>query len=663
MVEEEALLPGPNLLQHQRSTFVTPPFAGYVSGHSTFSRAAAEVLTSITRSELFPGGLFRDPIAANDFLVFEQGPSQDLELQWATYRDASDQSSLSRIWGGIHPLFDDLPGRRIGEQVGQDAARFADALIRASDAPVEIAEGLTPIVSSDEAPIDHVSFGRVTLDAGVSYFHGFTEYSPSTEAVAGVAVGDYDNDGKLDLYTAQGDSGPNLLFRNTSSPDSYSFTEVAAAAGFEISSDHKSSGPMFVDYDGDGDQDLSVGSVEYTGMRLFQNQSDGIFSDVTSAAGLAGIRRENNVSFAFGDYDEDGDLDMFIAHWTFTLNELPEGSSELLWRNNGDGTFSDVTIDTGMDEAALSFGVDYTMTPNFVDVDNDSDLDLLLVADNNTTQLISNNGVRNDGSVTFSRQTDEGVISDQAGMGSAIADFDHDGDLDWFVTSIRESGNRDRDGNRYYQNEGNGVFIDRTDQAGLRFGFWGWASCAADFNNDGHLDIFHVNGIGEEAGTQEFLFDPSLMFVGNGDGTFREVSDALGIVESRQGRGVSCFDGDQDGDIDIFIANNGDAPSLLVNGGGNSLNWINISLSDSAPNTGATGARIFVNNGSHTQMREVTRGSNYVSHDPLEQHFGLGNLTAVSARVVWADGTESSRENIAANQRIFVTYPNTWSTD
>ena len=99
-----------------------------------------------------------------------------------------------------------------------------------------------------------------------------------------------------------------------------------------------------------------------------------------------------------------------------------------------------------------------------------------------------------------------------------------------------------------------------------------------------------------------------------------------------------------------------------MNGGGNSLNWINISLSDSAPNTGATGARIFVNNGSHTQMREVTRG-NYVSHDPLEQHFSLGNLTAVSARVVWADGTESSRENIAANQRIFVTYPNTWSTD
>jgi hypothetical protein len=256
--------------------------------------------------------------------------------------------------GRIHPPFDDLPGRRIGEQVGQDAARFADALIRASDAPVEIAEAPTPIVSSDEAPIDHVSFGRVTLDAGLSYFHGFTEYSPSTEAVAGVAVGDYDNDGKLDLYIAQGDTGPNLLFRNTSSPDSYSFTEVAAAAGVEISSDHKSSGPMFVDYDGDGDQDLFVGSVEYTGMRLFQNQGDGTFSDVTSAAGLAGIRRENNVSFAFGDYDEDGDLDMFIAHWTFTPNELSEGSSELLWRNNGDGTFSDVTIDTGMDEAALS---------------------------------------------------------------------------------------------------------------------------------------------------------------------------------------------------------------------------------------------------------------------------------------------------------------------
>jgi len=112
---------------YQRPSFVTPPFAGYVSGHSTYSRAAAEVLTAFTGSEYFPGGMSEFEIPANDFLVFENGPSVDMTLQWATYRDAADQCSLSRIWGGIHPPADDIPGRHIGEQVGQDAFALARA--------------------------------------------------------------------------------------------------------------------------------------------------------------------------------------------------------------------------------------------------------------------------------------------------------------------------------------------------------------------------------------------------------------------------------------------------------------------------------------------------------------------------------------------------------
>ncbi len=514
------------------------------------------------------------------------------------------------------------------------------------------------------APVDHLSFSNVALAAGLTYTHGFVVADPSTESVAGVAVGDYDGDGWLDLYIAQGDTGENLLYRNLSQGGSYSFEDVATSAGVAMTTADRTSGPAFADYDGDGDDDLFVGGVLYNDFKVFRNNGDGTFDDVTAAANLAGLTRENNVSVTLADYDQDDDLDLFIAHWTFTIDELPDGSPQFLWRNNGDGTFTDVSDETLMSEAAISFGVDYTFTPTFADIDDDRDLDLLLVSDNNTSQVIVNNGDQGGGLYTFSRITDEAVITDQAGMGSAVADFDNDGDLDWFVSSIEEQGNRDRSGNRYYRNEGNGIFVDATNEAGVRSGYWGWASCAADFNNDGHLDLFHVNGIGEIAGTSEFVFDPSRLFIANGDGSFTEYSEELGIFDQRQGRGVVCFDGDKDGDIDIFIANNGNSPALYLNDGGNDFNWLNIDLQGAAPNTHAIGARIYVVAGGSTQMREVTNGNNYVSQNPTEQHFGLSQLDQVpSVRVVWTDGSESERINVGANQRITVTYPDSWSID
>ena len=515
-----------------------------------------------------------------------------------------------------------------------------------------------------EARIDHVSFVDIWSAAGLNYRHGFTSFSPSTEAVAGVAVGDYDDDGWLDLYIAQGDTGQNLLYRNLSQNGDYAFTDVAASAGVAMAEEDRSAGPAFADYDGDGDDDLFVGGVEYNNFKVFRNNGDGTFDDVTVTAGLSGIVRENNVSLAFGDYDQDEDLDLFIAHWTFTENELPAGSPQFLWRNNGDGSFSDVSDETQMSTAAISFGVDYTFTPNFADIDNDGDADLLLVSDNHSSHVIVNNGDQGGGLYTFTRITDETVISDEAGMGSAVADFDNDGDLDWFVSSIDEQQQGGLTGNRYYENTGNGIFAERTNAAGVRGGYWGWASCAADFNNDGYLDIFHVNGISTNAGTDQFVFDPSRLFMADGDGSFIEASAAVGIVDQKQGRGIVCFDGDQDGDIDIFVANHGDLPSLFRNDGGNTLNWLNIRLSGSTPNTAAIGARIFVASDGFTQMREVSSGNNFVSHNPTEQHFGLGELGLVpSIRVVWPDGSESERFNVAVNQRVQASYPDTWSID
>lgn len=529
-------------------------------------------------------------------------------------------------------------------------------------------------VDAPKTPVAHVAFVDVTAAAGLDFLHGFNNQSNAGRVAAGVAIGDYNGDGWLDVYLAQGDVGFSKLYENRSQGGSYDFVDVTVEAGVAGEPGDKASGPAFVDYDGDGDMDLFVGSVENSQFRVYDNLGDGSFVDVTASCGLGEIGRENNIGVAFGDYDQDADLDLFVAHWTFTPNELPSGSTLHLWRNNGNGTFSDVSDEALITEAIIEENNDYTFSPTFADVDSDGDLDLLVVADNTTSQVLINNGDSGGGLYTFSYATDRDVLTDDAGMGSSVADFDNDGDLDWFVSSIslgdpveRPSGSDNAGynltGNRYYRNEGNGVFTDWTEEAGVRMGYWGWGSCAADFNNDGYLDIFHVNGMDEPA-TNAYLEDPSRLFINNADGSFTEYSEPLGLVDRKSGRGVTCFDGDQDGDIDILISNNNDSATLFRNDGGNQLNFLNIELRNETPNTRAIGARIYVSAGGMTQLREIHNGNNYVSQNPAEQHFGLNELTQIdSIRVVWSDGSETIRNSVSPNQRIRVNYPDSWSTD
>jgi len=524
-------------------------------------------------------------------------------------------------------------------------------------------------------PVAHVTFVDATIAAGLDFSHGFATELMGGMVAAGVAVGDYNGDGWLDVYFAQGDAGLGKLFENRSQGGSYDFTDVAVDAGVTGEVSDRASGPAFVDYDGDNDLDLFIGSVENSPMRVFNNLGDGSFSEVTAYSGLADIGRENNIGMAFGDYDQDADLDLFIGHWTFTENELPVGSTQHLWRNNGDGTFSDVSDLALITNSIIEESDDYTFTPTFADIDNDGDPDLLVVADSTTSQVLINDGDLGGGLYTFSYATDRDVITDDAGMGSSVADFDNDGDLDWFVTSISLgdpvtndpntpfNAGYNQSGNRFYRNEGNGVFTDQTDLTGVRKGYWGWGSCAADFNNDGFLDIFHVNGM-DDPNTDAYLEDPSRLFINNANGTFTEYAEPLGLVDRKSGRGVTCFDGDQDGDIDIIIANNSDSARLYRNDGGNQLNYLNVELRSDAPNTRAVGARIYLSAGGITQLREVHNGNNYVSQNPAEQHFGLNELTLVDAvRVVWPDGSETIRNDVGPNQRIQVSFPDSWSTD
>ena len=480
-------------------------------------------------------------------------------------------------------------------------------------------------------------FTDVTAAAGVTYQRGFNPAldTPPDVMGGGAAAGDYDGDGRVDLYVVVGNIGPNLLFHNRGNG---TFEEVGAAAGLNLNS---GSGPTFADIDGDGRLDLVLGGIDGAAVAFFRNLGGGHFAQVTTPTGIH-LDGADVYSTALGDYDRDGDLDLATSHWGSFHNVR-------LWRNDGNFHFTEVTGAAGLTTPAQS----YSFTPNFADVNNDGWPDLLVSADFGTSQYYLNN--RNG---TFTRATSP-VISDENGMGSAVGDYDNDGDLDWFVSSIWSAsgvsvGGWGITGNRLYRNRGDGTFEDVTETAGVRQGYWGWGSTLADFNNDGFLDIFHVNGFPSDSAT-EFHSDPARLFVSNGNGTFTQRAEELGVADTGQGRGVVCFDYDGDGDLDLFLTNMNETGRLFRNDLPAGSKFLAVRLAGNAPNTQAIGARIFVTANGMTQMRELRAGSNFVSQDPTGAFFGLGGATTVPlVRVVWPDGTETRRENVAVNQTVIV---------
>ena len=470
-------------------------------------------------------------------------------------------------------------------------------------------------------------FTEVTLDAGVAYEHvgGHTIYFMG----GGVAAGDYDGDGWVDLFALTGDNGPSLLFQNQGDG---TFQTRANTAGLDFE-DAAASGPLFVDLDGDGNLDLLIGGLDFAPTRVFRNRGDGTFEDRTLTSGLPGFAR--TYGSAFGDIDGDGDLDGFLGQW----NNVP---SDLLWRNVGDFQFESAT-DTLSKEAHESLV--WSFTPNFTDLDDDGDVDLVVACDFNNSQVLRNDGGQ------FVRITDDSVLVDQNGMGAAVGDYDRDGVLDWFVTSIRAQGSESL-GNRLYRGVGNGEFVDVTDTAGVSVGFWGWGACFADFNNDGWLDIFHTNGFRHDP----FEDDPSRLFINQQDGTFLEDAEGHGLLDQNQGRGVVCFDYDRDGDVDVFVANNTGPSSLYRNDGGNARHYLQVALRSAAPNHRAVGARIAVQDAVGEQIREVRAGNNFVSQNPARVHFGLGDsLAAVTVRVRWpGGGAESVLAGVQVDQELTV---------
>jgi hypothetical protein len=508
-----------------------------------------------------------------------------------------------------------------------------------------------------------ITFVDITASSGLLHEHSTIEEENIDLFSGGLALGDVNKDGLTDIYAVGGDAGTNALFLNQGA---LRFEKDSVLTNIMLEN-VPSVGAMFADYDGDGDDDLFIGGIKGERVRLFRNNS-GTFSDFTSGSGLGVINKLNNISFAFGDYDLDSDLDMFVTHRLASaplINDLDE-STQHLWRNNNDGTFTDVSLESGVSHAMtlnkLSMdpdGYDLSFTPNFADVNNDGWPDILVVADFGRSKVLINQGQSSaEQKVTFVNTTDSTQITDTSGMGSAVADFDNDGDLDWFVSSISRSptgqGASVYTGNMFYENTGDGSFINTTQITDISIGFWAWGSCAADFNNDGFLDIFHVNGFN----TQDFGEDKSRLFISQGDGSFIQSAESVGIIDSKSGRGVACFDANSDGDIDIVTMNNNDRMSFYENQSSNIGGYLTVDLLGPAPNPKQIGARIYVSAGALDMMREVSYGNNYVSQTPVEQYFGLADASLIdSVRVVWPDGSEINLKGIAINQRILIEKP------
>jgi hypothetical protein len=488
------------------------------------------------------------------------------------------------------------------------------------------------------------SFAEVTASVGIAHNHSYTtSNNPDVDWVAaGVAASDYNGDGWVDLYAVGGNAGSSTLWTNTGG----AFVEDAAMAGVVVNQS-EGTGPLFVDLNGDGGLDLFVGGPA-SEVRFFENQLDGTFVDVTSTTAFVGDTYNHGASA--GDYDRDGDLDLAITHWgTLTVTNPAH-----LWRNDGGFVFSRAAPSVGADVALASpYNRNYTYTATFSDTDSDGWPDLLVAADFGTSRVAHNDqGV-------FTNVTG-GAITDENGMGMAVADYDNDGDFDWFVTAIFDGSTTvtpwGDSGNRLYQNQGNGTFVDVTEAAGVREGGWGWGACFADFNNDGHLDLFHVNGWRQPMAFP-FHADASRLFINNGNGTFTDRASDLGLIDTEQGRGVACFDYDRDGDVDLVVSNNGGPLQLFENRLPAYHHYLAVTLS-AGTNTQAIGARVSVSVGAVTQTREIHAGNNFESQSPAWAHFGLGLATSIDTLVVrWPDGTATTLTDVPVDQYVHINQP------
>ena len=496
----------------------------------------------------------------------------------------------------------------------------------------------------------------------------------------GAAFFDYDNDGWLDILVLSGtrlasvsgagvDGPTDRLYKNNRDG---TFTDVTEKSGL-----HRTGWASAVavgDYNNDGFDDLFL--TAWGQNALYRNNGDGTFTDVTKAAGLLREHAKWGSGCTFIDYDRNGLLDLFVGNYLDfdpKAVPLPGGASYCSWkgipvhcgprglpagapslyRNNGDGTFTDVSVASGVAKTKSS----YMMTAVAADFDNDGWPDIYVACDSTPSLLFRNN---HDG--TF---TENGLISGvalnedgrpQAGMGLGVGDFNLDGNLDIFKTHFSD------DTSVLYRNDGKGAFDDVTTGAGLgvETRFVGWGAGMVDLDNDGQPDLFLVTGGVFPEVAQKLpqypMNTPRVIFRNLGGGHFEELIElaGTGIVAEHCSRGCAFGDFDNDGDLDILVINLNEPPSLLRNDVSGSNHWLKVKLIGVKSNRSAIGARVTARYGGRIQAQEVLSQSSFYSVNDFRLHFGLGSAETADLEIRWPNGGKEAVPKVPADRLVVI---------
>jgi len=496
----------------------------------------------------------------------------------------------------------------------------------------------------------------------------------------GIALFDYDNDGWLDIFIVnswglsrfpKGEEPTNHLYRNNRDG---TFTDVTAKANLVRSG--WGQGVCVGDYNNDGLLDLFV--TYYGKNVLYRNNGDGTFTDVTRESGLLQVEDHWNSGPAFLDYDRDGYLDLFVSNYVAYEAGLAlydsdpslvgvqspvlygpkglEGSKNILYHNNGDGSFTDVSRAAGIAKPERTYG----FTPCVADYDNDGWLDIYVANDSTPSLLFKNNrnGTFTEIGLLAGVAVDENGSS-QGGMGVDAGDYDRDGFLDIIKTNFSDQTTS------LYHNQGNGFFTDRTFQAGLsgQTSAVKWGTAFVDFDNDGQLDLLMVTGAiyppRLSAGRTKPKEDEGkkILYRNLGNGRFQDISDrgGPGLLLPRCSRGAAFGDIFHTGQIDVAINNLNDVPTLLRNQSASPNSWMLVRLVGTRTNRAAIGSRVIVEAEGRRQIQEVRSGGSFCSQSDLRLHFGLGRAReATRVQVKWLGGGQEIVEHVPADRLVVI---------
>jgi hypothetical protein len=522
-----------------------------------------------------------------------------------------------------------------------------------------------------------LKFEEIAARAGVEFTHHTRRFKGTsgdvlrmfTSGGAAAAVGDFDNDGFDDLFiTDSGEGTTSRLYRNNGN---MTFTDVTAKAGVGGGND-----PLSIDYDNDGWRDLLA--VRFGTPILYHNEKNGTFKNVSAQSGLN--KFGNTIAVLAFDYDNDGRLDLLFGNYFKPQNLLDlaalqkeprvlpndldnavNGGGVTLWHGLGNGKWEDVTA-----KAGFAGHTGWTLDVGHGDFNNDGLQDVYLACDYGTDRIFFNNG---DG--TFRDATEKSLGFDtRKGMNADVGDYDNDGWLDVYVTNITDEYMKEC--NMLWHNNHDGTFTDLSRETATCETQWGWAAKFGDYDNDGLLDIFVVNGL-RSAGPENYIpvlvnliTKPGVDFadvrgwpdIGNMtwsgyqkkklfrnlDGhSFKELSNAAGVDNDKDGRGIGVGDFDNDGRLDFYQAN-ADQPSLYYHNVSTDVgHWIELKLVGTRSNRDAIGARVTVKTPTRSMIREVDGGNGYAGQSMQRVHFGLGATGAVtSIQIRWPSGTIQS---------------------